>query len=198
MDTLDIIKEYYASMTSIPSEEWDWFAARLIEKHIPKNSHWVTEGQIAHEYAFITHGFMRSYYVKEGKDVVRDFFSEHSHVSAYTSIISRTPSLYSIQALESTRLLTLTYRDNQELFCRHSCWQEIGRLTAEARYKQKEEREASFLLDSPEDRYQKLFLQSPEILQRAPQYHIASYLGITPETLSRIRRKLAKPSGGAK
>ncbi len=63
---------------------------------------------------------------------------------------------------------------------------------------QKEEREASFLLDSPEDRYQKLFIQSPEILQRAPQYHIASYLGITPETLSRIRRKLAKPSGGVK
>ena len=195
MDTLAIIADYYHSLTTIPDEEWNWFVARLLEKRIEKYQHWVKEGQIAHEYAFIVQGFMYSYYMKEDKEIVRDFFSENSHASAHTSLITRTPSLYSIQALEPTTILTLSYHDNQELFCRHSCWQEIGRLTAEERYKQKEERERSFLLDTPETRYMKILKNMPEVLQRAPQYHIASYLGISPETLSRIRRKIATNNG---
>lgn len=189
-DSNDIIEGYFRSLTTIPDEEWEWFASNLQERHLSKHDIWLQEGQLVHEYAFLVQGFMCSYYLRDNKKVIRDFYYGPSHIGSFSGMLSHAPSLYTIEALEDTVLLTLRHQSNKELFCRHSCWQEIGRLTAEERYKQKELREASFLLENPETRYRTLMATMPHIIMRAPQYHIASYLGISPETLSRIRRKI--------
>jgi CRP-like cAMP-binding protein len=111
-------------------------------------------------------------------------------MSAYASIVNQKPSRTSLVAHASTTGYTMSYDDLQHLYASSHAGSEIGRYSAEGMMTEYQDRILSIMGDSPETRYRNLLEKEPELLLHIPQKHIASYLGITPETLSRIRRRI--------
>ena len=119
------------------------------------------------------------------------FMFENDYVSAYYSFLSRRPSLMAIQALTPVIVYSMSEKDLDRLCNESKNAERIGRLNAERIYRRKEEREISLLTMSATERYTELLKRSPQLFQQIPLKYIASYLGIQPESLSRIRKQLA-------
>ncbi|WP_164779542.1 Crp/Fnr family transcriptional regulator [Paenibacillus kobensis] len=179
------------SVVSIPSEEWCHFRTMLVHERIRKQEHYVRAGEEADSVGFVASGLFRLYYsTKEGDEYNKSFCGQGDWIASYSSLLLREPSFFSIQALSDGELLTFRYRDYQTLYDRHPCWERLGRIIAERMFIQKEKRERELLLLPAEARYRLFSEQFGHVAEQIPQYHIASYLGITPVALSRIRRRL--------
>ena len=140
---------------------------------------------------FICRGLVRFVYVTEdGRELNKSFAAEHNFVGCLRSILTRQVCRFSIQALEPTHVLYLTDYQRESLWETGQEWQNLGRILAEQLALKKEEREAQFLLDSVEKRYLQFIAENADLTHRIPQYHIASYLGVTDVALSRIRKRL--------
>ncbi|MNI08038.1 hypothetical protein D3C73_610620 [compost metagenome] len=111
-------------------------------------------------------------------------------ITSYSSLLQNAPSFFAIQALMDSQLIVIPYSDFQSLFARHICWERLGRIIVEQLFVKKETRERELLLLSAEARYLLFLEKYGQVVKHIPQYHIASYLGITPVALSRIRKKL--------
>ncbi len=114
---------------------------------------------------------------------------ENEFVGSFYYKIPTHPCPYSVQAVEDMETVMMPVVVMEEAYSRHAAWERIGRLHAEKLALAKELREKEFLLDSAKTRYQRFLQEYPGLAQRIPQYHIASYLGITDVALSRIRKK---------
>lgn len=132
------------------------------------------------------------YYAVDDREHVAGFFIEDTTFSDYQSFLTRQPSRMYIQALEDTEVIDISYDAAQYLYRHVPEAEKLGRLLAEYLFILLSNRNSSLLLDTPEERYKKLVAQRPYLFQRVPKYMIASYLGITPEVLSRIRARLSK------
>jgi CRP/FNR family transcriptional regulator, anaerobic regulatory protein len=159
-------------------------------KKIAKNSFFVREGQINREMGFVNSGLFRMYYLLDGKEVNAHFFVENDFLAAFQSFLLQQPSRYYIQALEDSEIITFTYDDLEEAYKNSHQWERFGRKAAELCYTVATERTESFLFMTGEERYLQLLEKRPEFFERIPLYHIASYLGIERESLSRLRRKI--------
>jgi CRP-like cAMP-binding protein len=106
--------------------------------------------------------------------------------------VSREPSIENHQALVDSEVLLLNYADTQELYEKVPVWQKFGRLIAEFILVRIVQRNKAMLFLSPEDQYLNLMKERPKVISNIPQHYIASYLGIKPESLSRIRKRLAQ------
>lgn len=189
------IRKVIAPLSSVPSDQWEQFSAILRERHIEKNDYFIRAGQVPPEFGFVASGLMRLYYLtEEGNEFTKAFCLENSFVTSYSALLLNKPSGLFIQALENTVLLVGDFDEFRKLYNKHICWQELGRKIAENLFIKKEERESPLLLDSAEIRYTKFLKEYPLLDKRIPQYHIASYLGITPVALSRIRARRSKTS----
>ena len=102
------------------------------------------------------------------------------------------PSKYNWEAMQDSEVFAVKYDDVQRLYATSPTWDRFGRLIAEHVYKQVNERTEMLLFLSPEDRYRFLLNKSPELFEKVSQFHLASYLGIKPESLSRLRKRLLK------
>jgi CRP-like cAMP-binding protein len=111
---------------------------------------------------------------------------------AYDSFISQKPSRHSIEALEDCYVLSISYKTFQKLFIEFPKMNEFVRKVLEERFVSLHELFTSQILDSPEERYLNLQKERPDLLQRIPQHQIATFLGITPVSLSRIRNRVTK------
>jgi CRP-like cAMP-binding protein len=140
---------------------------------------------------FIINGLIRLYAVNNGKEICRQFFFENTFFSEYESFLHQKPSRTFVDVLEDTRVYSFSYTDMQHFYEVVPGFQLVGRKIAEQLFVKISERVNSFLTETPEVRYGQLVDSRPKVLQRIPQYMIASYLGITPEHLSRLRKKLA-------
>jgi CRP-like cAMP-binding protein len=125
-----------------------------------------------------------------GHEVTKNFFFERDYATEYVSFLTRTPSLLSIKVMEDAELIELNYDKVQKLYEDYPIWQKYGRLMAERVFIEVAERTQQLLYLSPEEMYLKLMADQPRIIERIPQHYIASYLGIQPESLSRIRKRL--------
>lgn len=113
--------------------------------------------------------------------------------AAYTALLNNEPSKLFIQTLEDSQLLTANYEEYRAVTAESSYWQKVNQNIAERLFMKKEKRESSLLLDDAQTRYIKFGNEYPVLESRIKQHLIASYLGITPVTLSRIRARLRKP-----
>lgn len=125
------------------------------------------------------------------KELTFGFSFKNQFVSAYDSFLTRTPSLYQLQTLTKTTLQSITYADLQEVYQKTQIGNLIGRLTAERLLLQKSKRELYLLNLTAEERYLKLFKERPELLQIIPLKYISSYIGVTAQALSRIRKRIS-------
>jgi CRP-like cAMP-binding protein len=159
-------------------------------ERIEKGDFLVREGQICHKIAFIHEGLFRIYYLKDGIEINTCFCKEHSITSSFNSFIHQIPSNESIQAIEDSVIVTLTSTHLINLYKESISWQNIRLLLTEKECLRLSDRVHSLSFESASEKYRNLIKYQPEIIQRVSIQHIASYLGISRETLSRIRSQV--------
>jgi CRP-like cAMP-binding protein len=189
-----ILRQVMSQTIPIADDEWAAFEPFIFSKKIKKREILLREGQVSTHIGFVLSGSFRQFYVIDGEEKTTFFFFENHFVCDYDSFLTQRPCDHNIEALEDTEILYFERETMYRLYRLYSKFETFGRLIAENVYLCIKDRLLHFLLDSPEKRYIR-FMESHEselILRRVPQHYIASYLGITPVSLSRIRARIAR------
>ena len=189
---IEHIKTFVYTIIKPTDEEWNGFADRLKTKNLKAGDILLSSGEVCNDIHFVTKGVMRLYYEKDGEEINTYFAFQNKFMSSYQSFLSREPSKYCIQAMEDCTIVSLSYEDVQHGFNNFNAWNTFGRIIAEQFFLKQQKRVESFLFLSAEERYLELLKTYPDIFERIPLYHIASYLGIKGPSLSRIRKSLVK------
>lgn len=181
--------DYFRQMAPIPQDEWLHLEDHLELTTFKKGDFLAEQGGESHRIAFILTGCFRHFYLTScGKEYNDNFLFEGDFCSSLYSFVNKIPSLVSIQALEDTQALILCHNFlREEVYSWGKHWETIGRLQIERYYSHKFFLEYSLKSFNALERYQKLILErGPRIAQRIPQYHQASYIGVTASAFNRI------------
>lgn len=186
---MDILLQVIEKTVGINAEEKKLIARLFTEKEYRKGDYFLREGAVCRHVGFIIRGMMRYYINADGEDKTYGFGKELDFVCNNESFIPQKPSVQHIQALENCKLLVISY-DNLQLFYQGiKNGERFGRIIIEQVFIQTLQGLNSFYTDSPELRYEKFIKDYPDLLQRIPQYYIASFVGVKPQSLSRIRKR---------
>jgi CRP-like cAMP-binding protein len=188
---MEQIRTYFKRYTEFTDSDWLIFSSKLKKQKFPKKALLLEKGQTENYLSFVERGAIRYYIPGESNDVTIEFTFENEFIGAYDSFLTRKPSRYNVATLTPVVLWRLTYDDAQAIYRETERGNLIGRLAAEALFLEKAKREISLLTDSAEQRYLNLFREQPIIIKKIPLRHIASYIGITPQALSRIRKRIS-------
>lgn len=161
----------------------------IVQLTLGKNERLIKEGQVCNYLCFVESGLLRQFYYNGEKEVTDYFAFENKLVAGIGSLFSRKPGRKIIEALEPSSLLAISHQNLQQMFAKHHNVERLGRILAIDAFIAMEERIYSLQFHSAKKKYDDLLKNNPTILQRAPLGQIASYLGITQVTLSRIRRQ---------
>lgn len=161
-------------------------------KKFSKNEFILTQGKVCSFVAFINSGAFRGFYSVDGQEYSKQFFFEDGFCTDYSSFLTGKKSLTYLQAIEDSTVIIFEKKDVEHMYKTIPNFVEFGKLLAESLYIKVCDIKASFILNTPEERYSHLAKDRPRVIQRVPQYMLASYLGVTPEALSRIRKRLGK------
>ena len=176
---------------SIPREEWRRLFQRKKDIRLTKDEYFLMAGDVPEYIGFVRSGLLRLFYINSvGVEVNKHLCVAKTGAISYSAFLLREESKFYIQALEDTRLLAIDYQTYLDLLDDHACWQVMARKLAQLLFILKEKREFEFLLHDARQRYLQFLQDYPGLENRLSQYHIASYVGITPESLSRIRTSL--------
>jgi len=152
-----------------------------------KKEHLLEEGQVCPFIGFVETGIIRSYIHANDKEYNNDFYLTNSLVTAFRSFLTQTPAISNIQALSTTTVRSITFNQLKQLESSSEIWLKFSKYIAEQLFIKKCKRETSLLRDTAKERFDQLLIDFPTIEQQVPQYQIASYLRIEPESLSRIK-----------
>lgn len=152
----------------------------------------LSEGEICRMSAFIVKGIIRSFLFVDEKECTYEFFPENYYAVDYESFAFQTPATFSLEALEDCEILCLDAIDFIDLQKKHLDFQLLTKTIIERRFTQMLNLSRALRFQNPLKRYETFLQHFPNVPNRVPQYMIASYLGIKPETLSRVRSRLAK------
>ena len=192
-DKKEILKIAFNKQAQLNEEVWTEMRSYLKERRFKKGQFICRNGQVEKYLSIIYDGTCRGFYTnKDGEEISVAFMFPNDFVSAYYSFLTQRPSLMTIQAVTPVTIISISHTHLNLLCDKYKSAERIGRLNAERIYRRKEEREIALLTLSATERYQDLVQRSPQLLQHISLKHIASYLGIKPESLSRIRKQLAK------
>ncbi|MDB5024638.1 MAG: Crp/Fnr family transcriptional regulator [Mucilaginibacter sp.] len=190
---LNLFREHLKKYIDFNEAEWILFSQHLSFSGLKKKHYFATPEKVCDKVGFIVDGSVRYFHIKDGQDITGYFSFENEFLSSYKSYLTSSPGYTYIQALEDTNLITFTRRDMDEMLSNPMLaykMERFGRLIAEQYLCCYEDRVVSFITQTPEERYLQLLTTGREILRRMPQHYIANYLGITPVSLSRIRRRV--------
>ena len=176
----------------LPEKKIDEFLSITREKSINATNYFIRAGEVPMKIAFVASGLFRYVYTNEnGDEFTKGIIVENLFLSSYSAMIMGKPSYFSIEALEDSKVLEVSWKDFTPLLKDNIFWVKFLLKFVEKGYMIKEKRERDFLLLDAETRYKNFLIEFPGMDQRVKQGIIASYLGIKPETLSRIRRKIS-------
>jgi CRP/FNR family transcriptional regulator, anaerobic regulatory protein len=168
-----------------------YFNRRLIKK----KSHWLRQGAFCTEVIFVTRGCLRYYHATNDSERSIEFIMENCWYTDLESWLKKAPAVNGVDALEDTEVLAISFHDLLRLYDKYPRYERIGRLIAENIVIEISTRYNSLINDTPTKRYLKMMEENPALIDRIPQHYIASYLGIEPESLSRIRKRISfKPT----
>jgi len=185
--------KYLTSISQIQNETWNKVRELFTETTLKKGDYFIKEGEMANRIGFLNNGVIRAFYRNnDGIEYNKHFFTANNLVAGYSSLITKEPNKINQQALTDCQLLTANYYDIVKLYESNQDFERFGRKLAEIFFVHKEQREIDIVMLDADKRYLIFQKEFPTLEQLIPQYQIASYLGITPTQLSRIRRKFIK------
>jgi CRP-like cAMP-binding protein len=184
------LRTFIDHISPMNDSDWEFFSSKLQEVKLEKNTTLLKIGKIENNLSFISKGIVRLYIPRVESDLTFGFLFDNEFVTAYDSFLTQSPSEYQVETLTETILWKISSKDLQEVYERTSNGNIIGRKMAERMFLIKSKREISLLSKTAEQRYLDLFTDRPLLLQQIPLKYIASYIGVTPQALSRIRKRV--------
>lgn len=184
------IRKFIDTISPMNDSDWKFFSSKLEKVKLEKNTILLKVGKVENHLHFISKGIIRLYIPRIENDLTFGILFDNEFVTAYDSLLTQSPSEYQIETLTETTLWKISNKDLQEVYERTSSGNIIGRKMAENMFLIKSKRELSFLSKTAEERYLDLFSDRPKLFQLIPLKHIASYIGVTPQALSRIRKRI--------
>lgn len=189
-DEYSPLRAFTAHFVDATDDEWKAHRQALTRRFLKKGEFLLKAGQVCQHISFINRGALRVFWEVDGEEITKHFFFEHEYATEYISFLTRQPSTISILVCEDAEFVEIHYDDVQRLYAAYPVWQKYGRLMAEHLFLVLADRSHQLLYSTPEKMYLRLLEEKPHFIERMPQQHIASYLGIKPESLSRIRKRL--------
>ena len=191
----DHLKKSIERKITLSDDAWALLKTFFIPKKIRKRQYLLNAGDVCQHITFVEKGLLRSFTVDDdGNEHVVQFAVEGSWISDMGSFTSGKEALYNIEALEDAEVLNLTRQSMEDLLVQFPLMERFFRLLMQNNIVALQRRVVAYMSLSAEEKYLKLMEVYPHIMNRASQQHIASYLSITPETLSRIRKKISMDS----
>ncbi|MEY3242863.1 MAG: hypothetical protein RIR11_4302 [Bacteroidota bacterium] len=183
------IKDFFDPYFEAPLSVWETFAQYLTPTHFEKNEIIKHAQDTERKMYFIIKGSIGIFLFKNNHDICIDLCYEKEFASDYMSLLTQQQSPLYTKALEDSDTLMITYTDLMQLY-RTPIGEKIKNVVAESLFIHKQNQQIDLLYLTSEQRYKKLLQENPNVILRTSQIHLASYLGITPESLSRIRKKI--------
>ncbi|OXG03901.1 CRP-like cAMP-binding protein [Flavobacterium araucananum] len=185
------MKTVFQSLQVVPQNELDLLDDLITFRTLKKGELLLTENQICNEIFFIKKGILRSFFFNhQGDEITNCFAFENEFMASFSSFITQNVAEENIQALTDTALQVVSRESLEKLYKLGIHWQEIGRKLTEMEYVTVQKRMISFQKLSGTQRYEELYKNHQKYLQLIPLQYLASYLGITPRHLSRIRKAI--------
>ncbi|MCU0471143.1 MAG: hypothetical protein MUF58_21400 [Arcicella sp.] len=182
--------QFISQIVVFTEEELQQAAHLFSEKSLKKGEFWVKEGEYKADMLFVNKGMLRSYFLKDEIEKTFDLTIENQLVTSTYSYSFGLPSKDFIQAVEDTHIIIVQKENLERLYELSGKWERLGRLLFESYANEQEIRLRSFIAETAQERYERLADTQPELIRRTPQIYLANFLGITPQSLSRLRRKI--------
>ncbi|MBV1922261.1 MAG: Crp/Fnr family transcriptional regulator [Pseudomonadales bacterium] len=172
-------------------KDWDLLAKKFRYREMGALEHWINAGDYCVELCVILEGLLRAYYIDQaGNEVNQHFYQANEVFAPISAIISNEPCQYYIQVLEPVKLMLADYNELHEVASENPDWLRLEIKMLQTVFLKNAKHEAQLLMGNGEQRFKWFRKEYPELLERLPQYHVASFLGITPVSLSRLRKKI--------
>ncbi len=185
-----MLRSVFTTFADIPEDEWRHFLTFVRDRRYAPRDHLIHEGRADSSIHYIVSGLVRLYYNEEGRELVRGFDYEGRFVTAYDVVLTGEAAAFSVQAIEHTNTLAFDGDILRVLYDRHPCWDRFGRRILEEQWIRQSDKSRRFRVLGAEEHYRLLIQRKSPLLDRVPLNQLASFLAITPETLSRIRARL--------
>jgi CRP-like cAMP-binding protein len=186
----DKLKAYCKNTVPLTDEELKLIDSYFEAKQVKKKEFLLENGKICHFIGFIVQGTIRHFHIKDGVEKTCDISFENSWVTDFHSFRHSTPCVMNLQAMENSTMLLIKRENLYQLYKECSKFETFGRLMAEQVAQRATEIAMSLSADKPEERFENLIKKQPDLFLRVPQKYIANFLGISPESLSRIRSRV--------
>jgi len=186
------ISDLIAKEMFLTPEEIEAVDTLIPIKEFKKGRLLLEEGNIAKECYFNIKGCVRSYQILNGEEKTTQFFIEGDPIASLLSYLNKTPANHYFECIEDCTLAVLSFDNEQRLYKQYPKFEALCRNSIEQEFGKQQEVLQNYLTRNPEERYLMLQETRPELLQRVPQYHLATFLGVQPESLSRIRKRIAQ------
>lgn len=191
MKKYDLLKSHFDKYVSFSFLDWEIYKSKIKDRKFEKGESITKAGEVEGYLNFVLSGVGRGYVInKEGKEYTTQFCFAGDFISSYSSFINQTPSNLFVQALTPMTLASVSKKNLDWLYGISKNGEKMGRLSAEQQYVLKEEKEIMLISLSARERYEDLINKRPDLIQAIPQKHLASYLGVTPESFSRLKKEV--------
>ncbi|MDR3696187.1 Crp/Fnr family transcriptional regulator [Mucilaginibacter sp.] len=187
---IDSLLSNIQNLITLSPAEIDIVKSLFKEKSYKKGDFFLEEGRVCKYVGFVAKGLMRYYINHDGEEKIYDFSQENEFVCNYESFLQQIPSLKNIQALENSIVFVISHADLQLFYASVRGGERFGRIAIEAVFIKLLQDISSLYSETPELRYERFLKKHADLQQRISQYHIASFVGVKPQSLSRIRKRI--------
>jgi len=185
---ISLFKQYI----DLSEEELEFLKNNLVTRSVSKNHVLLKESEISTEFYFIDQGCIRLFYNSNEEEKTAYFYTENMFVSSYQSFTKQIPATHNIAAIEDSKLIVFNLESVVKFTSYSPKFEFLARVIMEEELATYQQIISSFITQNAEERYQNFVKENPKLIQRIPQHQIATFLGVTSETLSRIRNRISK------